>query len=248
VLPSAWMRRFLFVSNLQTIFEFEIFSSKNLLLQSQIESRINGRLRIVLAASLLSQDMGFFDMAEIGDLLVRASQLVSVSINLFLRAFIQAMGVLIFMFILSWKLSIAILFFIPAITIISKWYFDYDKILIGVMDAKIAEQNSAMGTILHSARTVQSLEGARIELDDIISEYLVVATKCIINRFGLVCFRTGSPLLVYFLIGMLQDITMLNLHHVLINHLMTSSLIHSLPRLLRLFNGTQRRLDSWECC
>ena len=171
----------------------------NLILQSQLESRFNGRLRIILAASLFSQNTGIFYMTEICDLLVRASQLVSLSINLFLRAFIQAMGILIFMFMLSWKLSIIILFCIPATTIISKWYFDYDKTLIGVLEAKLAERNFAMETNLHTMRTGVELN----DINDISPDYLFLATKCSINRFGLVCFRTASPLLLYFIVGKL---------------------------------------------
>ena len=55
--------------------------------------------------SLLSQDIGFFDVTKTGDITSRLSSdttlvgdQVSLNVNVFLRSLVQAIGVLLFMF------------------------------------------------------------------------------------------------------------------------------------------------------
>ena len=78
-----------------------------------VGGRVNVRLRVLLMDSLLSQDIGFFDVTKTGDITSRLSSdttlvgdQVSLNVNVFLRSLVQSIGVLIFMFMISWKLSL----------------------------------------------------------------------------------------------------------------------------------------------
>lgn len=88
-----------------------------------VGGRVNVRLRIQLMDSLLAQDIGFFDTTKTGDITSRLSSdttlvgdQVTLNVNVFLRSLVQAIGVLIFMFMLSWQLSILAFISVPLIT------------------------------------------------------------------------------------------------------------------------------------
>ena len=78
--------------------------------------------------SLLAQDIGFYDTTKTGDITSRLSSdttlvgdQVTLNVNVFLRSVVQAIGVLIFMFVLSWQLSIIAFISVPVVTALSKW-------------------------------------------------------------------------------------------------------------------------------
>lgn len=89
--------------------------------------RVNGRLRRNLMDSLLAQEIGFFDVTKTGDLTSRlcsdttsVGDQVTYNVNVFLRSFVQAVGVLILMFSMSWQLTLVASITIPLNTILAK--------------------------------------------------------------------------------------------------------------------------------
>lgn len=65
---------------------------------------------------------------------------VTLNVNVFLRSLVQAIGVLIFMFVVSWQLSILAFISVPAITILSKWYGQFVRSLTKVMQTKVGDK------------------------------------------------------------------------------------------------------------
>jgi ATP-binding cassette, subfamily B (MDR/TAP), member 9 len=123
--------------------------------------------------SLLSQDIGFFDTTKTGDITSRLSSdttlvgdQVSLNVNVFLRSLVQAMGVLGFMFMVSWQLSILAFISVPIITLLSKWYGNYVRSLTKLMQKKLADGNSVSEAVLTSMPTVRSFDAAENELKE----------------------------------------------------------------------------------
>ncbi|XP_045441509.1 ABC-type oligopeptide transporter ABCB9 isoform X2 [Pipistrellus kuhlii] len=91
--------------------------------------RLNIRLRNCLFRSLVSQETSFFDENRTGDLISRltsdttmVSDLVSQNINVFLRNAVKITGVVVFMFSLSWQLSLVTFMGFPIIMMVSDVY------------------------------------------------------------------------------------------------------------------------------
>ena len=96
--------------------------------------------------ALLSQDIGFFDTTRTGDITSRLSSdttlvgdQVTLNVNVFLRSLVQAIGVLAFMFIVSWQLSMLAFISVPVITVLSKWYGNYVRSLTKLMQKKVRQ-------------------------------------------------------------------------------------------------------------
>ena len=99
--------------------------------------------------SVRQTEIGFFDTTKTGDLTSRLSsdtQLVgdqvTLNVNVFLRSLVQAIGVLIFMFVVSWQLSILAFISVPAVTILSKWYGHFVRTLTKVMQKKVSQSEA----------------------------------------------------------------------------------------------------------
>lgn len=58
----------------------------------------------------------------------QVSDLISQNVNLFLRSFIKAIGFFIFMFSMSWKLTLVTIMGFPYIAVASKVYGEYYKV------------------------------------------------------------------------------------------------------------------------
>jgi hypothetical protein len=129
-----------------------------------VGGRVNVRLRTMLMDSLLAQDIGFFDVTKTGDITSRLSSdttlvgdQVTLNVNVFLRSLVQAMGVLVFMTMLSWQLTLLAFISVPIITIFSKWYGHYIRSLTKLMQKKLADGNSISEATLGSMSTVRAL-------------------------------------------------------------------------------------------
>lgn len=92
-------------------------------------ARLRIRLRDRLFRSFLTQDIGFFDSTSTGDLTSRLSadttavgDQLSLNVNVFLRALISATGSLVFMVLLSWRLTALTFCTLPPIIIVSQQY------------------------------------------------------------------------------------------------------------------------------
>ena len=94
--------------------------------------------------ALLSQDIGFFDVTKTGDITSRLSSdttlvgdQVTLNVNVFLRSLVQAIGVLVFMMVVSWQLTLLAFISVPVITVLSKWYGNYVRSLTKLMQKKV---------------------------------------------------------------------------------------------------------------
>ena len=92
-------------------------------------ARTNIRLRNHLYRSLVKQEIGFFDESQTGNLTSRLTSdttmigdQIGLNVNIFLRNTIQIVGSMVFMVLLSWKLTVITIVGIPVITIVM-WYF-----------------------------------------------------------------------------------------------------------------------------
>lgn len=180
-----------------------------------VGARVNVRLRVKLMDSLLAQDIGFFDITKTGDITSRLSSdttlvgdQVSLNVNVFLRSVVQALGVLLFMFYYSWQLSIVAFISVPLITVLSKWYGEYVRTLIRIMQKKLADGNAVSEAALSSMATVRTFDAAELELkefEDFMSKYLDLNTKSAIAYCGYATISTSLPQLVFAVVGKCID-------------------------------------------
>lgn len=161
--------------------------------------------------SLLSQDIGFFDITKTGDITSRLSSdttlvgdQVALNVNVFLRSVVQAAGVLFFMFLVSWQLSILAFISVPLITFLSKWYGNYVRTLTKLMQKKLADGNSVSEAALGSMATVRAFDAAEKELEDFesyMSKYLHFTRKAAVAYLGFATVSTSLPELVFAVVG-----------------------------------------------
>jgi hypothetical protein len=176
-----------------------------------VGGRVNVRLRIQLMDSLLAQDIGFFDVTKTGDITSRLSSdttlvgdQVSLNVNVFLRSLVQAIGVLLFMFLVSWQLSILAFISVPLITLFSRWYGEYVRSLTKLMQKKLADGNSVCEAALGSMSTVRVFDAAEAELSEFetcMKKYLELNTRSAIAYCGYATFVTSLPQLVFAVVG-----------------------------------------------
>ena len=171
-----------------------------------VGARVNVRLRTVLMDSLLAQDIGFFDITKTGDITSRLSSdttlvgdQVTLNVNVFLRSLVQAIGVLIFMAILSWQLTLVAFISVPAITLLSRWYGDYIRSLTKLMQKKLADGNSISEAALGSMPTVRALGGestAMKEFEEYMDQYKGLNMRYAVAYLGYATAVTSLPQLV----------------------------------------------------
>ena len=137
-----------FVSNVEKLVVASIlcgvFSGIRGSIFTVVGGRVNVRLRVKLMDALLSQDIGFFDVTKTGDITSRLSSdttlvgdQVTLNVNVFLRSLVQAIGVLAFMMVVSWQLTLLAFISVPVITVLSKWYGNYVRSLTKLMQKKV---------------------------------------------------------------------------------------------------------------
>ena len=138
-----------------------------------VGARVNVRLRVKLLDSIMSQDLGFFDEVRTGELSSRlssdttfVSNSVSSNLSIFLRATMRAVGVLAFMFMISWQLSILAFVTVPTVSILSKWYGRYIRRLSKLQQKKLAQGNSVSEAAISSMSTVRAFAAEGVELSE----------------------------------------------------------------------------------
>ncbi|XP_030647204.1 ABC-type oligopeptide transporter ABCB9 [Chanos chanos] len=144
-------------------------------------ARLNIRLRNLLFRSLMSQDIEFFDANHTGDITSRltsdttqVSDLISQNVNLFLRSFVKGVGFFIFMFGMSWKLSLVTLMGFPYIGLISKLYGEYYKRLTKEVQTSLAQANKVAEETISAMRTVRSFANEEQEAESYYAKLLEV--------------------------------------------------------------------------
>ncbi|XP_052800961.1 ABC-type oligopeptide transporter ABCB9-like isoform X1 [Mya arenaria] len=125
--------------------------------------KINIRIRNTLFTAILRQEIGFFDKVQTGDITSRLtsdtttmSDALALNVNIFLRNFIKAGGVVFFMMKLSWQLTIVTLIGLPLIIGISNVYGKYYKVLAEKVQNSLAEANNVAEEACSTMRTVRS--------------------------------------------------------------------------------------------
>ncbi|XP_067395735.1 ABC-type oligopeptide transporter ABCB9 isoform X1 [Emydura macquarii macquarii] len=135
-----------------------------------IFARLNIRLRNCLFKSLVAQETSFFDENRTGDIISRltsdttiVSDLVSQNINIFLRNVVKATGVIVFMFSLSWQLSLVTFMGFPIIMLVSDLYGKYYKKLSKEVQNALAKANNTAEETISAMKTVRSFASEDME-------------------------------------------------------------------------------------
>ncbi|XP_042525008.1 ABC-type oligopeptide transporter ABCB9 isoform X2 [Dipodomys spectabilis] len=137
-----------------------------------IFARLNIRLRNCLFRSLVSQETSFFDENRTGDLISRltsdttmVSDLVSQNINIFLRNTVKVTGVVVFMFSLSWQLSLVTFMGFPIIMTVSSIYGKYYKRLSKEVQSALARASNTAEETISAMKTVRSFANEEEEAE-----------------------------------------------------------------------------------
>ncbi|XP_051017426.1 ABC-type oligopeptide transporter ABCB9 isoform X1 [Acomys russatus] len=135
-------------------------------------ARLNIRLRNCLFRSLVSQETSFFDENRTGDLISRltsdttmVSDLVSQNINIFLRNTVKVTGVVVFMFSLSWQLSLVTFMGFPIIMMVSNVYGKYYKRLSKEVQSALARASTTAEETISAMKTVRSFANEEEEAE-----------------------------------------------------------------------------------
>jgi len=173
---------------------------------TMVGGRVNVRLRSRLMDKLLTTEQGFFDVTKTGDISSRLSSdttlvgdQVTLNVNVFLRSLVQVIGILIFMFTISWQLSMLAFISVPVITILSRWYGIFVRSLAKVMQTKLAEGNSVSEAALSSMPTVRAFDAAPTEYKEFrehMDKYLELTFKSAVAYCGYATVSTSLPQLV----------------------------------------------------
>ncbi|KAK7933962.1 hypothetical protein WMY93_004858 [Mugilogobius chulae] len=144
-------------------------------------ARLSLRLRNHLFRTLMKQEIGFFDQNHTGDVLSRlsadttqVSDLVSQNLNILLRSAVKASGFCVFMFKMSWKLSVVSLLGFPFIGLVSQLYGNYYKVLSKQVQETLAQTNRVAEETVSSMRTVRSFSCEEAEAESYYAKLLQV--------------------------------------------------------------------------
>ena len=128
-----------------------------------VMARFNIRINNHLFGSLLKQEIGFFDNTKTGDIISRLtsdttkmSDEVSLNVNVFLRNVIKGIGICVFMFKLSWRLSVLTFIAIPIIVFVSEVYGKYYRRLSKAVQDAVSSANQIAAEVMSSMKTVRS--------------------------------------------------------------------------------------------
>ncbi|XP_075424407.1 ABC-type oligopeptide transporter ABCB9 isoform X2 [Ascaphus truei] len=147
------------------------FSNAVVILSVLAVGRLNIRIRNRLFRSLLAQEIGFFDENHTGDILSRltsdtsiVSDVVSENVNVFLRSAVKALGVMAFMFSLSWQLCLLTFLGFPLIMLVSNIYGTYYKRLAKEVQTALAKANNIAEETISAMKTVRSFANEEAEV------------------------------------------------------------------------------------
>ena len=111
-------------------------------------AHLNVKLRRLVFRALIEQDIGFFDKVKTGEMLSRltadtttVSDLISNNLNNFLWNLFRAIGTLIFIFKLSWQLSLSCFIGAPVIFAVGKFSGYYIRQFSNKVQETLAEVN-----------------------------------------------------------------------------------------------------------
>lgn len=79
----------------------------------------------------------------------QVSDLISQNVNLFLRSFVKTVGIFIFMFGMSWKLSVVTIMGFPYIAVVSKLYGEYYKASYAYANILLEKKKKTLWQMVH---------------------------------------------------------------------------------------------------
>lgn len=125
--------------------------------------RVVARMRRDLFASIMRQEVAFFDQSRTGDLTNRLSSdtqtiqnAVTVNISMGLRYVCQSIGSLAFLLFISWKLTIVMLIIVPVVMIGAVVYGLFVKKLAKQTQDALAKASEVAQEAIANLRTVRS--------------------------------------------------------------------------------------------
>ncbi|CAH1233036.1 ABCB9 [Branchiostoma lanceolatum] len=125
--------------------------------------KFNIRVRNLLFRSITRQEISFFDSVKTGEITSRLISDTTTTTNtlidrlkVFCASLIRVVGTVIFMFKLSWRLSILIAILLPIIVVIVKVYGDYLKKVAVEIQTSFARANEVADETCGNIRTVRS--------------------------------------------------------------------------------------------
>ncbi|XP_071338055.1 ABC-type oligopeptide transporter ABCB9 isoform X2 [Trachinotus anak] len=164
-------------------------------------ARLNLRLRNHLFRTLMRQEIAFFDENHTGDIISRlsadttqVSDLISQNVNIFLRSAIKGAGVFIFMFRMSWKLTLVTIMGFPFIALVSKLYGEYYKKLTKEVQTTLAEANKVAEETISAMRTVRSFANECGEADSYYAKLLVMFQLNKKQAMAYACYMWSSSI------------------------------------------------------
>ena len=156
-------------------------------------ARLKVRIRDRLFRALMKQELGFFDSTSTGELTSRLSSdtaavgdQVSLNVNVFARSLISMIGALIFMFLLSWRLSLLAFCTVPPTILAAQVYGKFVQKLTKRAQKRLAECNRVAEEALSSMATVRAFAGEQREADrhaTILADYYI-ANKLQADFYG----------------------------------------------------------------
>uniref|UniRef100_A0AC35U5V0 ATP-binding cassette sub-family B member 9 n=1 Tax=Rhabditophanes sp. KR3021 TaxID=114890 RepID=A0AC35U5V0_9BILA len=133
---------------------------------------VHKRMRDDLFRSLVKQEIAFYDESQTGEIASRLtsdcekmSTIVSTNLNVFMRSLMMLIGALIFMFYMSWRLTLVTFILIPVVGFITKVYGAYYDNLSERDQNTIADANRKAEEVLSTMRTVRSFACEKNEAD-----------------------------------------------------------------------------------
>jgi ATP-binding cassette subfamily B (MDR/TAP) protein 9 len=171
-----------------------------------VNSTLNKRMRLKLYASLLRQEMGFFDVTKTGDINSRLnadtskmSDQIGLNVNILLRSLVQCVGILVFMFSSSWKLTLVAFISIPVVIIMTNYFSTIYRDLSRSTQEKLADSNALAQETLSSISTVKAFAAEDFEheqLEKALQSYVDIMRRSAYVYFGYMFGSTILPNLV----------------------------------------------------
>ncbi|XP_078074017.1 antigen peptide transporter 2-like [Mustelus asterias] len=163
-------------------------------------SSLNKRVRNQLFSSLVQQEIGFFEATRTGNIASRLStdttlmsRSVGLNVNVFLRSLVKTVGILFFMFSLSWQLTLLMFIESPLTIVIQKLYNKYHMKLVQEVQDSIAKSNQLAGEIVSGIRMVRSFatENEESELfeEKLQATHQLKTKRDIVTAVYVVCLR-----------------------------------------------------------
>lgn len=134
--------------------------------------RIAQRLRCTLFASLMKQDIGFFDVTQIGELTSRMTQdcqqvveQAYLNVNVFLRTLVSILTTLAFMFSITTPLTCVAFVTVPAVVQISMKFSNTFREISEEAQKSLADANAVANESLGNMSTVRSFAAEALEME-----------------------------------------------------------------------------------